>query len=131
MNEKYMICEDGFENVVENGQITGFRLLTRIPYYRGIPLSLIDDIELWVDGEQMPRASLRFSTLSGYTFSLDEMETVTKYRWEYGEKARLSVIRPGGLTPGQHKVELKVALRISYFPKGSFSKATADLVMTA
>ena len=131
MNEKYMICEDGFENVVEDGAVTGFRMLTRIPYYRGIPLSLVDNIELRVDGELVPREDLRLTVKAGYTFSLSEMETVTKYRWEYGERARLTVLKPGGLAPGQHQVDLKVFLRISYFPKNSFSQAVATLNLPA
>jgi hypothetical protein len=131
MNEKYLICEDGFENVVENGQVTGFNILIRIPYYRGIYLSLIDDIELKIDGELVPRANLRLTTSSGYAFTLSEMETVTRYRWEYGEKAKLTVVQDGGLKPGKHQVDIKVVLRISYMPKGSFSRAVSDLVMPA
>ena len=131
MNEKYMICEEGFENVIEDGKTTGFSLLTRIPYYRGIPLSLIDDIELRVDGELVPRDDLRLTTKAGYAFTMIEMETITKYRWEYGEKARLTVLRPGGLAPGQHQIDLKVYLRISYFPKNSFSQAIATLNLPA
>jgi hypothetical protein len=131
MNEKYMICEDGFENITENGQVTGFNVLIRIPYYRGICLSLIDDIELKVDGDLIPRPSLRLTTSSGYAFTLSEMETVTRYRWEYGEKAKLTVMKEGGLKPGQHSIDLKVVLRISYMPKGSFSRAVSDLVMPA
>lgn len=131
MNEKYMICTDGFENVYEDGKIIGFNVRIRIPYYRGIRLSLIDDIRVKVDGEPVLREDLRFTTSSGYTFTMKEMETVTKYRWEYGEKAKLTVLKPGGLAAGKHKIEVTVFLRISYMPKGSFSVAEAELEMKA
>ena len=32
MFDKYMICEDGFENVIEGGQVVGFAFLARLPY---------------------------------------------------------------------------------------------------
>lgn len=131
MNEKYMIAADGFENVIEDGKTTGFKILIRIPYYRGIALSLVDNIELEVDGKSVPREALKLKTRSGYAFSLKEMETVTRYRWEYGEKAELVVSQDGGLAPGRHKIDLKVFLRISYMPKGSFSHATAEMEMPA
>lgn len=131
MNEKYMICSDGFENVVENDKKIGFNVLLRIPYYRGISLSLVDDIQVKVDGEDIPRENLRFTTRAGYTFTLSEMETVTKYRWEYGEKAKLTVLKDGGLAPGKHKIQVTVYLRISYMPKGSFSRAEAEFTIPA
>lgn len=131
MNEKYMICADGFENISADEKITGFKVLLRIPYYRGISLSLIDDIEIKVDGEPMPRENLRLTTGCGYTFTLAEMDTVTRYRWEYGEKARLTVLKEGGLEPGLHRIDVKIMLRISYMPKGAFSQAAVELDMPA
>jgi len=127
MFDKHMICTDGFENVVENGQATGFALLARLPYYRGLGLSMVEDIAITVDGEAVPRDAIRFS-VRGRSWSLAELETCYDDRWNFGEKARLVVARPGGLAPGEHRIELAERLRISYLP---FVPTTRDAKVLA
>lgn len=120
MNKKYIICRDGFKNVTEDGKTIGFQILVRLPYYRGIPLSLVDDIQVNVDGEEFPRDAFTLKTSSGYAFTLDEMATVTKYRWEFGEKAVLFVKKDGGLQPGEHTVEVRIHKNITYLVLDKF-----------
>ncbi|MFD0668344.1 C-glycoside deglycosidase beta subunit domain-containing protein [Ramlibacter sp. MAHUQ-53] len=115
MMDQHMLCDDGFENVVANGQVTGFALLARLPYYRGLGLSMVEDIAVTVDGEPVPREAIRLE-LRGRSWSLAEMETCYDEKWNFGEKARVVVARPGGLTPGEHKIGLAERLRISYLP---------------
>lgn len=115
MFDVYMICEQGFRNVVEDGERTGFQFQARLPYYRGIGLSMIEDLAVTVDGQLYPREALRV-TLHGNTYALDEMEEEFEDRWEFGEKGIVTVRAPGGLTPGPHKIEMKDTLRISYLP---------------
>ena len=112
--ETYMIG-DRIDNVDAEGEITGFRLPIRIPYYRGVVLSLIEEMELTVDGERFPRDAIRFS-VRDTTVTLDEAARDGTTRWEFGEWAALEVERPGGLTTGAHDVELTQQLRISYIP---------------
>ncbi len=130
MFDKHMICEDGFENVVENGEVTGFALLARLPYYRGLGLSMIEDIGLTIDGEAIAREDVRFS-VRGRTWTLDEMEQAYDDRWNFGEKARLTIRRTGGLAAGSHKVELSERLRISYLPFVPTTRCSKDMVLTA
>ena len=115
MFDKYMIVEDGFTNVVEDGEVTGFQFGARLPYYRGLGLSMVENLAITVDGEPVPREDIRV-TLHGNTYSLDEMETEYEDRWEMGEVGTVTVRRPGGLTPGEHTIELVEYLRISYLP---------------
>lgn len=122
MFDKYMICEAGFQNVVENGAVVGFQFGARLPYYRGLGLSMVEDIGITVDGETIPREQILFS-VRGRTWALAEMETEVEERWEMGEVATLIVQRPGGLASGEHKLELSEQLRISYLP---FSPVTRD-----
>lgn len=122
MFDKYMICEDGLQNTVENGAVVGFQFGARLPYYRGLGLSMVEDIGISVDGEAIPREQILFS-LRGRTWTLDEMETEIEERWEMGEIATLIVQRSGGLASGEHKIELSEQLRISYLP---FSPVTRD-----
>jgi len=115
MMDKHMLCTDGFENVVDGGQVTGFALLARLPYYRGLGLSMVEDIAVTVDGEAVPREAIRLE-LRGRRWTLAEMERCFDEKWNFGEKARVIVARPGGLKPGEHRVELAERLRISYLP---------------
>lgn len=115
MFDKYMICEDGFQNVVEAGEITGFQFEARLPYYRGLGISMVEDLAVTVDSERFPREALRV-TLHGNTYTLHEMEQEYEDRWEFGEKAVVTIRKPGGLKAGLHKIEMEDILRVSYLP---------------
>ena len=115
MFDKYIICEDGFRNVSTGNKVTGFQFNARLPYYRGLGISMVEDIAIKVDGVEIPRQAIRV-TLHGNTYTLDEMEKEYDDRWEFGEKGLVTVDLPGGLTPGKHKLELSPSLRISYLP---------------
>ena len=108
MFDKYLIIEDSLRRT--DG---GFEFDIRIPYYRGIALSMIEAFEVTVDGTEMPRDAIRF-VLRGREFSHDEMEQDADTRWEFGEIATLKVDRP--LTPGEHRVSQATQLRIAYLP---------------
>lgn len=117
MFDGYVFTEDSLANVEIDGEVIGYEMRTRIPYYRGIPLSMVHDVTVTVDGEPVPREDIRFSAdQGGHWFTLAEMETVTFFRWEYGDEAIVRVLSPGGLSTGEHEVELSVACRIAYIP---------------
>ena len=103
-------------NVTENGAVTGFEMQTNITYYRGIPLSMIEYIRVAVDGRDIPAEDIRISVDQTDWFSLKEAETVTTYKWEYGEPLYVRVMQDGGLSAGTHKVKLTVATRTAYIP---------------
>lgn len=125
MMDNKMIVEDSLENI--DG---GFAFLGRLPYYRGLGLSMVEDIQVTVDGEPVAREDVRFS-VRGKTYTLDEMETVYDDRWNFGEKARIIVLRPGGLTPGKHQVGFAVRMRISYLPFVPTTKDNKELALAA
>ncbi len=130
MMDNKMICTELFENVVENGQTTGFAFLGRLPYYRGLGLSMIEDIQVSVDGEAIPRDDVRFS-VRGKTYTLDQMETAYDDRWNFGEKARIIALKPGGLSAGKHKIEFAVRMRVSYLPFVPTTRDTKELALAA
>ena len=115
MFDKYMICEHDFRNVIEAGKLTGFQFKARLPYYRGIGISMIESLGVVLDGQRFPREAIRV-TLHGNAYTLDEMETEYEDRWEFGEEGIVTVQKPGGLSAGLHKIETDVVLRISYLP---------------
>ena len=125
MMDNKMIVDGSLENV--DG---GFAFQGRLPYYRGLGLSMVEDILVSVDGEAVPREDIRFS-VRGKTYTLDEMETVYDDRWNFGEKAKIIVLKSGGLTPGEHRVEFATRLRISYLPMVPTTRDAKDLALAA
>lgn len=116
MFDNNVFKENTCVNLSENGQITGYELQTNITYYRGIPMSMIEYIRVSVDGVEAPSESIRISVDREDWFTLKEAETVTTYKWEYGEPLYIRVLQPGGLSKGSHKVRLTVATRTAYIP---------------
>lgn len=102
-------------NAVENGAVVGYELQTNITYYRGIPLSMVEFIKVEADGVEAPVENIRISVDQNDWFTLKEAETVTTYKWEYGEPLYVRVLGEG-LTSGAHKVKLTVATRTAYIP---------------
>ncbi len=110
MFEKYMIVEDNLKNS-ENG----FEIGARLPYYRGVSLSMLEEIEVSLDGETLPQDKVDI-TVHGNTYNLEQRENETDDRWEMGEVATLIVHKDGGLSDGEHKLGLKINIRIGYLP---------------
>ena len=128
MFDKYMIVEQGFRNVSENGRIVGFRVDTRLPYYRGLGVSMVENVSLTVDGETFPPEAVTV-VLRGRPMSLKDMETDYHERWEFGEVGTIIVRKDGGLAPGAHKIDLMDQLRISYLPYPLVGHDSKELVL--
>lgn len=117
MFDNNVFIDGSCKNTEENGTVTGYELQTHITYYRGIPLSMVNDIRVEADGVQEPRESIRCSVDHGeYWFTLDEMETVVGHKWEFGEPMTVRVVKEGGLSAGEHQVKLTVVVRTAYIP---------------
>ncbi len=110
MYEKYMI-------VPEKAKITekGFEIGARLPYYRGVSLSMVEEIEVSLDGETLPQEAIAI-TVHGNTYTLEQRENEVDDRWEMGEVATLAVAKQGNLLAGEHTIGLKINLRIGYMP---------------
>ena len=87
-------------NAVDNGTVIGYELQTNITYYRGIPLSMVEFIKVEADGVEAPVENIRISVDEHDWFTLKEAETVTSYKWEYGEPLYIRVLGEG-LTIGK------------------------------
>jgi hypothetical protein len=125
MFDKYLIVEDSLRNTA-----SGFAFDAMLGYYRGLGLSMIEALDVTVDGEIVPREAVRFDEGKGPS-SLAELEVAFDRRWPFGSKATISVERPGGLTPGGHQLTLKEVLRISYLPFPLVAEDSKDLLLAA
>ena len=65
MFDGYIFTFGSLADVEVDGDVVGFEMRTRIPYYRGIPLSMVHDVEMKVDGQAVPHEDIRFSADNG------------------------------------------------------------------
>ena len=130
MMDNKMIVEGSLENYTENGAVKGVQFLGRLPYYRGLGLSMVEDIAVEIDGEAVAREDVRFS-VRGKTYTLDEMETVYDDRWNFGEQATIVALKDGGWGEGEHTVSFAVRMRVSYLPFVPTTKCTKELALAA
>jgi hypothetical protein len=128
MFDKYMIHETGFCNTMSGGKITGFQFGARLPYYRSLGLSMVEDIGVTIDGEKIARDKLRL-TVNGKSYTMDELEREYEQCWQMGDVATVSVERAGGLKAGTHQLELTEQLRVSYMPFPIGGKDTKTLTL--
>lgn len=130
MFDNNVFIEGTCKNTVVDGQVVGFEVQTYITYYRGIPLSMVNEIGVEVDGTAVAREAITCSVDGGeYWFTLAEMETVVSHKWEYGEPMIVRVAQPGGLSAGTHEVELTVNVRTAYIPVPLLGKKKRTVVI--
>jgi len=129
MFDNYVFTKGSCKNVEKDGKTIGFSLQTLITYYRGIPCSMIHDVKVSVDGQEVDRRDIRFSPNNRDYFTLAEMETVTTYKWEYGEQATIFVEKDGGLQEGEHEITLTTAIRVAYIPVPFSGSKTRTVVI--
>ena len=115
MFDKYIIVPEGFRNTMSDSGADGYELGIRLPYYRGLGLSMVESIDLTVDCTPVPVDALTL-TVHGNSYAVTDLATVFDDRWEMGEVATLQVVQPGGLAPGSHEIAVAQRLRISYMP---------------
>ncbi|MDR0642520.1 MAG: DUF6379 domain-containing protein [Treponema sp.] len=111
--DKYFICEDGFQNCSIGGKIHGYSLKLRMPKYRGIPLSCIEELHLKVDGIVVDPKDIDFC-INNKRFKISELPVLYSEWWNVLDKAELYVEKKDGLQPGSHEVEVSMVRRETY-----------------
>ena len=120
MFDKYLICEGTLRNTGPQDAPDGFAFEAKLGYYRGLGLSMVEELTVSIDGEELPREAVRFDEGKG-PLTLDEMAEAYDRRWPFGQPASLLVTYPGGFPEGEHELALRQRLRISYIPFPSFN----------
>ena len=120
MFDRYLIDAASIRNLGPDDAPTGFAFESKLGYYRGLGLSMIEALDVSIDGETLPREAVMFDEGRG-PLTLDEMESAYDRRWHFGIPATILVERPGGFPEGEHKLALRQKLRISYLPFPSFN----------
>lgn len=97
--------------VLEAGPV-GFSLDIMLNYYRGLPLSTIEQFELSVDGERVSEQLLLFE-YNRKLFTLGHLRLAFAEFWSVKKSLRVLVYQ-GGLAAGDHDVSLTLILRAPY-----------------
>lgn len=116
MFDNNVFIEGTCKNFSEDGKVQGYELQTNITYYRGIPMSMIESVNIAVDGVEENPDDFIISIDQKDWFTLKEAETVTTYKWEFGDPLYIRVKKENGLSKGKHNVKLAFATRTAYIP---------------
>jgi hypothetical protein len=126
--ERYIVCEEGFRTTDDAG--TRGVVEVRMPYYRGLGLSMVEAVDLEIDGVPVPPSRTTF-TVHGNAYRIAELPSALDDRWEMGERAQLGFEVDEPLTPGEHEVTVSVRLRVSYMPVPSGGRGSKTLTLQA
>ncbi len=92
----------------------GFSVEILLNWYRSLPLSCVDAIELTLDGAAIAPEQVRFQ-LNGASRSLDELADMTEEMWFIQDHAVLAVRRAPPLRTGDRvNLTLRLGSRIPY-----------------
>ena len=104
----------------------GYQVEIRLNWYRSLPLSCIEKVQLTLDGQPVPPEALRFG-INGHEYRLDELAGLADEFWFVLDPAVLRVHDPGKVAAGEsHTVEAEVAFRAPYIPMGPGKFLTRD-----
>jgi len=86
----------------------------RLPWYRSLPLSVIEVADLTVDGHPIPHSDMKFE-INGKSFSLDALRELTDEVWYVLDSAFIVARVP--LQAGRdHDIALQLNLYPPYIP---------------
>jgi hypothetical protein len=94
--------------VLDKGAV-GYSLDIRLNFYRGQPLSAIEQFELAVDGERVPD-ELILLEYDRNLYRPEELQLAFNEFWAVKKPLR-ALVYQGGLRPGDHEVDLTLILR--------------------
>src|SRR5689334_19404093 len=126
MFDKYIVVESSLR--ATDSEHRNFAVGVRMPYYRGLGLSMVEGVDLVVDGTPVPPSATTF-TVHGTTYDMTGLPGVLDDRWEMGEPAEIGFSLDRPLPSGPHEVTAAVRLRISYMPVPGGGRDTKTLVL--
>lgn len=115
MLERHLVQSVGFKNTGPEAARTGFEFRLRLPSYRGLRASLIDGVDVTIDGERFDHADNEL-VIGGQVLGLAALREAADVRWPMDEAAVVRVRKAGGLRVGVHDITVGVRVRQSYIP---------------
>ena len=88
----------------------GIELGVRLPWYRALPLSVVEVASLTVDGQPVPTNDIRFM-INGKSFALDALADLTEEVWYVLDSGILTLH-----TAVEPRADHEVALQLNLYP---------------
>ena len=88
MFDQYIVCEENFR-ARDDGR-TGGVVEVRMPYYRGLTLSMVEAVDLVLDGTPVPGVAHHVHGARQHLHASTSCPQTTDDRWEMGERAQLA-----------------------------------------
>lgn len=110
-----VVCDDSLKHVFVNGKKMGYQFDIRLSYYRGHFLSVIDELGVTVDGEEVPEQDIKFC-LHGKEFGVSQLHDQVSEFWLVTEPATIRIFKPGSLPAGKHEIDMKLMFHSPYMP---------------
>ena len=107
------ICYDTLQNHKVNGKILGFQFAIRLSFYRTLSLSCIEDLKVKADGNEIESDAIVF-IINNKRFSIAELPDLFGEWWYVMDTATLFIDKFGGLSKGNHEIEVAITLRGPY-----------------
>lgn len=112
-NKLLISADEGISNVKVGDAVIGYELYSRYPSYRGTYLSCIEDMHVYVDGEKIPDSIIYFH-INGKQCLLSQLKDLYLEYWFILHKAKILILKNGGLADGEHEVKITMRHRIPY-----------------
>lgn len=123
-HEDRVLRPDALRELTLNEKTVGFTLELGMNYYRGLPLSAIEEFEIAVDGQVVP-ADQVLVEFNEKLFLPEQLPLAWTEFW--GIKRDLLVrVYNGGLADGEHEVAVRLILRNVYMQFGPGAYGMVD-----
>ena len=103
------------DQVIADGSLQpeadGFCFDLRMPWYRALPLSSLEGLEVMIDGEALPSDELQL-TYGDQTYRLADLPPLYDDWWFVADP--IVVHAPRAIDGGEHELDVTIALRIPY-----------------
>lgn len=100
---------ESLQPLVLDGGAVGYSLDIRLNFYRGTPLSAIEHFELRLDGDPVPERLILFE-YNRNLYRPEELSLAWGEFWAVKKPLR-ALVYQGGLSEGEHDVDLTLILR--------------------
>lgn len=123
-HEDKVLRPDALRKLSLGGDPVGYTLDIGLNYYRGLPLSAVEKLEITVDGAPVPPAITLFE-YNDKLFAPDHLALAFTEFWGIKRTLRARVFN-GGLADGEHEVAVKLDLRNVYMQFGPGAYGMVD-----
>lgn len=104
--------------IVDSGLVlrpSGVEFEIRLPWYRALPLSVVEIASVRLDGEPLPQESVRLR-VNDKSFALADLPDQTAEFWFVLDNARVQCDGVAARVGSDHRVELQLNLYPPYIP---------------